>query len=87
MVSFTYDSEGVTTLYFLISVTACVIVPATYYFWPRAKDSEDDRLERLRPVHVRSKWFHKAIESRRTRKGPWFTVIFEKRVFLIFADF
>merc|ERR1719203_2549315 len=71
MVSFTYDEVGATTTYFILSVSGCVLIPFTYLFWPRTRDEEDDRLERLRTIHFRSKWFHQAVEKRRTRKWPY----------------
>ncbi len=33
---FEYDERGGTFYYFLISFYALVLIPATYYFWPRA---------------------------------------------------
>lgn len=33
---FEYDEEGSTFFYFLLSFWALIIIPATYYGWPRA---------------------------------------------------
>lgn len=71
MVSFTYDEVGHTTTLFLLSVTGCVLIPFTYLFWPKTHDEEDARLQELRTIHFRSKWFHQAVEKRRTRKWPY----------------
>jgi len=72
MVNFTYDGEGLITLYFILTIAAFVLIPVTYLFWPRTKNEEDERLERLRAVHVRSKWFHKKVQERRKRYSPLF---------------
>ncbi|KAK7107985.1 translocation protein SEC63 homolog [Littorina saxatilis] len=38
---FEYDEEGGTFFYFLLSFWALVLFPATYFCWPRAKESDD----------------------------------------------
>ncbi|KAK3097244.1 hypothetical protein FSP39_007997 [Pinctada imbricata] len=44
---FEYDEEGGTFFYFLLSFWGLVIIPATYYLWPRSTSSEDpSRLKR-----------------------------------------
>lgn len=42
---FEYDEEGGTFFYFLLSFWALVIIPATYFGWPRSKQSgkKEDR--------------------------------------------
>jgi hypothetical protein len=32
---FEYDESGAKFVYFIISFYAMIIIPATYYFWPR----------------------------------------------------
>lgn len=34
---FEYDERGSTFYYFIVSFYALVLIPATYYFWPRDK--------------------------------------------------
>ena len=72
MVSFTYDKEGLVTLYFTLTIAGFVLVPLTYSLWPRAKDDEEKRLEKLRKVHVDAKWFHKKAQERRKKTSPVF---------------
>nr|XP_006821135.1 PREDICTED: translocation protein SEC63 homolog [Saccoglossus kowalevskii] len=45
---FTYDESGGAFLYFVVSVYALILIPATYLIWP-SKDKKDDpeRLKRL----------------------------------------
>ena len=73
MVSFTYDEQGLVTLYFILTVALFTLIPITYKFWPRLVDDEDRRLERLRSIHVDSKWFHKKVQQRRKKTSPLFT--------------
>ncbi|XP_062601952.1 translocation protein SEC63 homolog isoform X4 [Saccostrea cucullata] len=44
---FEYDEEGGTFFYFLFSLWGLVLIPATYYFWPR-KSVEDDKEKKKR---------------------------------------
>lgn len=36
---FEYDEEGGTFFYFLLSFWGLVLIPCTYYFWPRKQES------------------------------------------------
>ncbi|XP_061193308.1 translocation protein SEC63 homolog isoform X3 [Saccostrea echinata] len=44
---FEYDEEGGTFFYFLFSLWGLVLIPATYYFWPR-KSVDDDKDKKKR---------------------------------------
>lgn len=85
MVSFTYDSEGLVTLYFILTISGFVLIPVTYAFWPRAKDDEEQRLEKLRQIHVDSKWFHKKVQDRRQKSSPLFVKAILGLLWAIFA--
>ena len=39
---FEYDEEGGTFYYFLLSFWSLVLIPATYYLWPRKKTKGND---------------------------------------------
>ncbi|KAF7989141.1 hypothetical protein HCN44_007451 [Aphidius gifuensis] len=43
---FQYDESGVTFFYFLLSFLALVLVPGTYYLWPRSQKRDPDEEER-----------------------------------------
>ncbi|KAG5677179.1 hypothetical protein PVAND_006960 [Polypedilum vanderplanki] len=38
---FQYDESGSTFFYFILSFLALILIPATFYFWPTRKKSED----------------------------------------------
>ncbi|XP_074663025.1 translocation protein SEC63 homolog isoform X2 [Tubulanus polymorphus] len=40
---FEYDEKGGTFYYFLLSFYALILIPATYYLWPRKEDSQDKK--------------------------------------------
>ncbi|XP_077285756.1 translocation protein Sec63 isoform X2 [Arctopsyche grandis] len=40
---FEYDESGATFFYFLLSFLALVLVPATFYYWPRRKTIDPDK--------------------------------------------
>jgi len=84
MVSFTYDSDGVITLYFFLSVAFMILVPFTYFLWPRTKNEDDERLEKLRSAHVQSKWFAKEVEKRRNKKSPVYKIVFLLAIWSVF---
>jgi len=54
---FQYDESGGTFFYFLLSFLALVVIPCTYYFWP--KDEKEQQKERNRnicncePCHIK----------------------------------
>lgn len=37
---FQYDESGGTFFYFLLSFLALILIPATYFYWPRSKREE-----------------------------------------------
>lgn len=39
---FEYDESGYKFVYFLISFYAMIIIPATYYLWPRKETKSKD---------------------------------------------
>ena len=41
---FQYDESGGTFFYFLLSFLALVVVPCTYYFWPKDQRQGEGRL-------------------------------------------
>lgn len=40
---FQYDESGGTFFYFILSFLALILIPATFYFWPRKKKEDPDR--------------------------------------------
>ncbi|XP_077443722.1 translocation protein SEC63 homolog [Stigmatopora argus] len=54
---FQYDDSGNTFFYFLTSFVGLIVIPATYYFWPRDQNVEQLRLKSLRRVHGRCLWY------------------------------
>ncbi|KAK6488611.1 translocation protein SEC63-like protein isoform X1 [Huso huso] len=54
---FQYDDSGNTFFYFLTSFVGLIVIPATYYFWPRDQNAEQLRLKDLRKVHGRCLWY------------------------------
>ncbi|MEQ2208413.1 hypothetical protein XENOCAPTIV_029232 [Xenoophorus captivus] len=50
---FQYDDSGNTFFYFLTSFVGLIVIPATYYLWPRDQNAEQLRLKSLRRVHGR----------------------------------
>ncbi|CAG2110446.1 unnamed protein product, partial [Medioppia subpectinata] len=43
---FQYDESGGTFFYFLLSFLALVVIPCTYYFWPKDRKKEDNKRDR-----------------------------------------
>ncbi|MBN3311099.1 translocation protein SEC63 homolog [Amia ocellicauda] len=54
---FQYDENGNTFFYFLTSFVGLIVIPATYYLWPRDQNAEQLRLKALRKVHGRCLWY------------------------------
>uniref|UniRef100_A0A8B9JZY4 SEC63 homolog, protein translocation regulator n=1 Tax=Astyanax mexicanus TaxID=7994 RepID=A0A8B9JZY4_ASTMX len=54
---FQYDDSGNTFFYFLTSFVGLIVIPATYYLWPRDQNAEQLRLKALRRVHGRCLWY------------------------------
>lgn len=54
---FQYDDSGNTFFYFLTSFVGLIVIPATYYLWPRDQNAEQIRLNNLRKVHGRCLWY------------------------------
>ncbi|KAL7987859.1 hypothetical protein Chor_006778 [Crotalus horridus] len=54
---FQYDDSGNTFFYFLTSFVALIVIPATYYLWPRDQHVEQIRLKNLRKVYGRCLWY------------------------------
>ncbi|KAG7260469.1 hypothetical protein CRUP_011218, partial [Coryphaenoides rupestris] len=46
-----------TFFYFLTSFVGLIVIPATYYLWPRDQNAEQLRLKSLRRVHGRCLWY------------------------------
>ncbi|KAJ8355658.1 hypothetical protein SKAU_G00184520 [Synaphobranchus kaupii] len=55
---FQYDDSGNTFFYFLTSFVGLIVIPATYYLWPKDQNAEQLRLKSLRRVHGRCLWYH-----------------------------
>ncbi|XP_018409038.1 PREDICTED: translocation protein SEC63 homolog [Nanorana parkeri] len=54
---FQYDDSGNTFLYFLTSFVGLIVIPATYYLWPRDQNSEQSRLKSIRQVYRSCLWY------------------------------
>lgn len=48
---FQYDDSGNTFFYFLTSFVGLIVIPATYYLWPRDQNAGESR---RRPAQARS---------------------------------
>ncbi|XP_058461818.1 translocation protein SEC63 homolog [Malaya genurostris] len=42
---FQYDESGATFFYFILSFLALILIPATFYFWPRKKKEDPERFK------------------------------------------
>lgn len=42
---FQYDDSGNTFFYFLTSFVGLIVIPATYYLWPRDQNAGEEELE------------------------------------------
>uniref|UniRef100_A0A8C8S3B2 SEC63 homolog, protein translocation regulator n=1 Tax=Pelusios castaneus TaxID=367368 RepID=A0A8C8S3B2_9SAUR len=54
---FQYDDSGNTFFYFLTSFVGLIVIPATYYLWPRDQNAEQIRLKNIRKVYGRCLWY------------------------------
>ncbi|XP_063773143.1 translocation protein SEC63 homolog [Pseudophryne corroboree] len=54
---FQYDDSGNTFLYFLTSFVGLIVIPATYYLWPRDQNSEQVRLKNICHVYRSCLWY------------------------------
>ncbi|XP_038616856.1 translocation protein SEC63 homolog [Tachyglossus aculeatus] len=54
---FQYDDSGNTFFYFLTSFVGLIVIPATYYLWPRDQNAEQIRLKNIRKVYGRCMWY------------------------------
>ncbi|XP_073531907.1 translocation protein SEC63 homolog [Phyllobates terribilis] len=54
---FQYDDSGNTFLYFLTSFVGLIVIPSTYYLWPRGQNSEHSRLKNIRHVYRSCLWY------------------------------
>ncbi|KAG5883838.1 hypothetical protein JTB14_033759 [Gonioctena quinquepunctata] len=66
---FQYDESGSTFFYFLLSFLALILIPATFYYWPKKKkrDLESENKECKCPECVSKREYLKAAEP---WKGP-----------------
>lgn len=49
---FQYDESGSTFFYFILSFLALILIPATFYFWPKKKTEGSERKSNSKP-HAR----------------------------------
>ncbi|KAM4694567.1 translocation protein SEC63 homolog [Discoglossus pictus] len=54
---FQYDDSGNTFFYFLTSFVGLIVIPATYYLWPRDQNSEQLRLKNIRHIYRSCLWY------------------------------
>ncbi|XP_059838975.1 translocation protein SEC63 homolog [Hypanus sabinus] len=54
---FQYDDSGNTSFYFLTSFVGLLVIPATFYLWPRDQNDEERRIKTLGKVHRRCLWY------------------------------
>lgn len=68
---FQYDESGGTFFYFLLSFLALILIPATYYYWPRKRkpDPEEESKECRCPGCVKKKMLLKSADSWRGPKN------------------
>uniref|UniRef100_A0A4W3J8H0 Translocation protein SEC63 homolog n=1 Tax=Callorhinchus milii TaxID=7868 RepID=A0A4W3J8H0_CALMI len=54
---FQYDDSGNTSFYFLTSFVGLLVIPATFYLWPRDLIDEKRRIKTLGKVHGQCLWY------------------------------
>ncbi|XP_062896877.1 translocation protein SEC63 homolog [Mobula hypostoma] len=54
---FQYDDSGNTSFYFLTSFVGLLVIPATFYLWPKDQNDEERRIKTLGKVHRRCLWY------------------------------
>ena len=83
---FTYDEKGSTFLYFLLSVFVMILIPLTYFVWPKSLKEEEKRLLKMSQVHGKSKWYKKLHDELQAKKRkPSFRKIFLLLCWVAFA--
>lgn len=55
---FTYDENGATSYYFVLSFLALMLIPSTYYFWPQEQKEDESIKEECRCIGCRNKRQH-----------------------------
>ncbi|XP_076810510.1 translocation protein SEC63 homolog [Clavelina lepadiformis] len=66
---FTYDEKGSTFLYFLLSFFAMILIPFTFFMWPKGVKDEEKRLRNQCRIHGKSKWYKKEQDNFRKKKS------------------
>lgn len=66
---FTYDEKGSTFLYFLVSVFVMLLIPLSYFFWPKSCKNEERRMNHLCRIHGQSKWYKKVQKALQKKKS------------------
>lgn len=56
---FEYDENGAKFVYFLLSFYAMVIIPCTYYFWPRKETKSNTSIINLLKMRNNHLWCFK----------------------------
>uniref|UniRef100_A0A3Q1GTU3 SEC63 homolog, protein translocation regulator n=1 Tax=Acanthochromis polyacanthus TaxID=80966 RepID=A0A3Q1GTU3_9TELE len=85
---FQYDDSGNTFFYFLTSFVGLIVIPATYYLWPRDQNAEQIRLKSLRRVHGRCLWYRLRLMKSQQSVVPTLkkaALLFGWAVFLLLA--
>uniref|UniRef100_A0A3Q2P466 Translocation protein SEC63 homolog n=1 Tax=Fundulus heteroclitus TaxID=8078 RepID=A0A3Q2P466_FUNHE len=85
---FQYDDSGNTFFYFLTSFVGLIVIPATYYLWPRDQNAEQLRLKSLRRVHGRCLWYRLRLMKSQQSVVPTLkkaALLFGWAVFLLLA--
>ncbi|XP_078398635.1 translocation protein SEC63 homolog [Cetorhinus maximus] len=54
---FQYDDSGNTSFYFLTSFVGLLVIPATFYLWPKDQNDEERRIKTLGKVHRNCLWY------------------------------
>ncbi|XP_077593213.1 translocation protein SEC63 homolog [Stigmatopora nigra] len=85
---FQYDDSGNTFFYFLTSFVGLIVIPATYYLWPRDQNVEQLRLKSLRRVHGRCLWYRLRLTKSQQSVVPTLkkaALLFGWAIFLLLA--
>ena len=48
---FQYDESGTTFYYFVLTFMALVVIPVTFFYWPRQKSEEEPETNKKKKCH------------------------------------
>lgn len=73
-------------MYFIASFYGMVLIPSTYWFWPRGLSDEMKRLNTLNNVHRKSKWYINTVQAyERNNRKPNVSKLILAVAWVVFA--